>query len=300
LTSFRLRGPIAGGVAALLAACIGFAALIAMRNYRAARSEIEADPPSPILKNIQSVGLPDLQSVSFTSSQGLRIAGWYVPSKNRAAVIVMHGTNSDRSTMLPELRILAAAGFGVLAFDWPGLGESQGPIVWGDAARGALGSAIDWVGSKGDVDRNRIGGLGFSMGGFILAQVAAINPKLRAVVLESAPSSYDAYLDAHFSKWRSLSKWAARRALRDSDLFSPGRSPVQLIGGISPRPLLIIGQSEDPEIIASMTRALYAAAREPKTLWLIEGDQHGGYDQIAGDVYARRLQTFFTEGLLGP
>ena len=145
---------------------------------------------------------------------------------------------------------------------------------------------------------NRIGGLGFSMGGFILTQVAAANQKLHAVVLESAPSSYDAYVDIHFSKWLFLSRWPARWALRKSDLFSAGKSPVQLIGGISPRPLLIIGQSEDPEIAVSMTRELYAAAREPKALWLIEGDQHGGYDEVAGAEYTRRLQLFFTDGLL--
>jgi pimeloyl-ACP methyl ester carboxylesterase len=298
LTAFRLKRTLAGIVIACLIASIVLAALIAMRNYRAARSQLEADPPSPLLKNPQSVGLPDLQAVWFVTPQGLHIAGWYVPSKNRAAVIVMHGTNSDRSTMLPEIRLLADAGFGVLAFDWPGLGESQGTILWGAAARDALSSAVDWVAARSDVDRDRIGGLGFSMGGFILTQVAATNRKLHAVVLESAPSSFDAYIDVHFSKWLFFSKWVARRALRESDLFTPDRSALRLIGDISPRPVLIIGQSGDPEITAPMTRALFAAAHEPKTLWLIDGDRHGGYQQIAGAGYEQRLQAFFSDSLL--
>jgi pimeloyl-ACP methyl ester carboxylesterase len=300
LTAFRLRWTLAGIFAAFLIACVGLAALIAVRNYRAARSQIEADPPSPLLKDPRSAGLPDLQAAAFATPQGLRIAGWYVPSKNGAAVIVTHGTNSDRSTMLPEIRALAQAGFGVLAFDWPGLGESQGPILWGAAARDALGSAIDWVAARSDVDSERIGGLGFSMGGFVLTQVAATNRRLRAIVLESAPSSFDAYIDEHFSKWQFFSKWPARWALRESDLFSAGRAPLQLIGEISPRPVLIIGQSGDPEITVSMTHALYAAAHQPKTLWLIEGDQHGGYDQVAGPEYTRRLQAFFTDNLRAP
>jgi dipeptidyl aminopeptidase/acylaminoacyl peptidase len=289
----------AGIFVAFLVACVGLAAIVATRNYRWARSQLEADPPSPLLKDLQSVGLSGLQAISFKSPEGLNVAGWYVPSRNRAAVIVTHGTNSDRATMLPEIRLLAEAGFGVLAFDWPGLGESEGPVRWGAASRDALTAAIEWVAARADVDRDRIGGMGFSMGGFVMTQVAATDRRLRAIVLESAPSSLDTYIDIHFSTWLFLSKWPARWALRESDLLSIDRSPIRLIGDIAPRPLLIIGQSDDPEIPASMTRALYAAAHEPKTLWLIQGAQHGGYAQVVGaDEYGRRLRAFFADNLL--
>jgi uncharacterized protein len=286
-----------GVIAGFLLVGVALAAIIATRNYEGARSEIEADPPSPLLKDVQRVGLAGLQAVSFLSPTGLHIAGWYVPSKNRAAVIITHGTNSDRTTMLPDIRLLAAAGFGVLAFDWPGLGESEGPLLWGAEARGALSAAIGWVAERDDVDPNRIGAMGFSMGGFILTQVAATDRRLHAVVLESAPSSYDTFIEIHHRKWHFLSEWPARWALRKSDLFSIERSPIRLISGISPRPLLIIGQLDDPEVPASMARALYAAASEPKSLWLMPGDDHGGYAEVAGAEYGRRLLEFFAAGL---
>lgn len=285
-------------IVVVLAACVAFAALIGVRNYRGARSEIEADPPSPLLQRPEGVGIPGIQAVSFVSRDGLRIAAWYVPSKNRAAVIIAHGTNSDRASMLSEIRILADAGFGVLAFDWPGLGESEGSIRWDSAARDALTSAIDWMSARSDADPNRIGGLGFSMGGFVLTQVAAGDRRLRAIALESAPSDFDTFIRLHYTKWGPLSAWPARWALRKSDLFAADRTAVSLVGRISPRPLLIIAQSDDFEIPMEMTQKLYDAAHEPKSLWIIDGSQHGNYAQVAGAEYARRLQAFFADHLL--
>jgi dipeptidyl aminopeptidase/acylaminoacyl peptidase len=299
LTPSRIRGTKAAIIfAAFLVAGVGLASLIAMRSYREARSLIEADPPSTLLKHPETAGVAELQAISFVSVEGLHFAGWYVPSKNRAAVIITHGTNSDRASMLPEIRLLAEAGFGVLAFDWPGLGESEGPILWGAGARDALSAAIDWVSARAGVDGDRIGGLGFSIGGFVLTQVAATDRRLRAIALESTPSSFDAYIRVNYTRWRFLSEWPARWALRGSDLFSIDKSPIRLIGDISPRPLLIIGESDDPEIPSSMTQALFGAAREPKSLWFIRGAQHGGYAQVAGAEYAVRLRKFFTDNLL--
>jgi dipeptidyl aminopeptidase/acylaminoacyl peptidase len=286
--------------AAVAAACAIFVGYISVRNYRWARSLIEADPPSPLLKRPGAAGIANIQVVSFVSRSGLHIGAWYVPSTNRAAVIVAHGTNGDRTSMLDEIRLLSAAGFGVLAFDWPGLGESEGRILWGSEARDALSSAIDWISVKTDVDSNRIGGLGFSMGGFMLTQVAARDHRLRAIALDSAPGDFETYISLHFSRWGPLSSWPARWALRGSDLFAIDGSAVRLIGEISPRPILIIGQSDDFEIPLVMTRRLFDSAREPKTLWIIAGSEHGHFLEAAGAEYGRRLRAFFTDNLLDP
>jgi dipeptidyl aminopeptidase/acylaminoacyl peptidase len=299
LSQFSARAKSVIIFAAVVGACALFAGYISFRNYHWARSEIEADPPSPLLKQPESAGIAHVQAVSFVSRSGLHIAAWYVPSENRAAVIVAHGTNSDRASMLDEIRLLSQAGFGVLAFDWPGLGESDGRILWGSEARDALSSAIDWICARADVDPHRVGGLGFSMGGFMLTQVAARDRRLRAITLASAPSDFDSFISLHYTRWGPLSAWPARWALRGSDLFAADHSAVRLIGEISPRPILIIAQSDDFEIPMAMTRKLFESAREPKTLWIIPGNRHGHYAEAAGAEYGRRLQAFFTDNLLG-
>jgi dipeptidyl aminopeptidase/acylaminoacyl peptidase len=284
-------------LAGCLLASLCFAALIAVRNYRAAHVLIEAEQPSPLLINPGEANLASLQSVTFLS-RGQRLAGWYIPSKNRAAVVVTHGTISDRTGMLAEVRLLSAAGFGVLAFDWPGMGESEGHIQWGTQAQDALRAALDWLVAKPEIDSHRIGGLGFSIGGFILTQVAAKDQRLRAIVVESAANDFDIYVAFHFSKWGVFSRWPARWALRNSGMFSAQDSALRRIAEVSPRPVFIIGETDDPNVPAWMIRTLAAAAREPKQLWLISGAQHGSYEASAGAEYGRRVNEFFEDSLV--
>jgi len=62
------------------------------------------------------------EDVSFTTSDGLELRGWYIPSRNRAAVIAFPG----RSGPQRPARLLARHGYGVLLFDRRGEGESEG------------------------------------------------------------------------------------------------------------------------------------------------------------------------------
>jgi alpha-beta hydrolase superfamily lysophospholipase len=295
-STVRLAAARAAVVA--LALVVLFAGAVVYRNYRAALIDFEPWPASPVLRHPEETGVPDLAQVAFQSSDGLRLSGWYVPSRNRAAVVVTHGTNADRSSMLPELRLLAAAGFGVLAFDWPGDGASQGGIHWGRPERDALIAALTWLAARPDVDADKIGGLGFSMGGYVMTQVAAFDPRLRAVVIEAAPPDFDEYLRHLHGRWGWLGEWPAFRAVDNSGMDRAEMAPRKVIRAIAPRPLLLIGGAVDPVVSPAMIGELYAAAGEPKSLWLVPQARHGGYFQAAAPDYRARLLTFFTAGLL--
>jgi dipeptidyl aminopeptidase/acylaminoacyl peptidase len=301
LFSSRTRGAaVRAGSFTLLALAAFFAVAVAYRNYRAARLDFEPWPMSAALRRPELTGVPNLQLVSFPSADGLRVAGWYAASRNRAAVVVTHGTNADRSSMLPELQLLAAAGFGVLAFDWPGDGDSegQGDIRYGPIERHALTAALAWVAARPEVDPNRIGGLGFSIGGFLMTQVAALDPRLRAIVVEAAPPDYEEYLRRLHRRWSFLSEWPAYWAVRNTGLV-PGRmSPREVIGEISPRSILIIGGALDEAVTPAMANELYAAAGEPKSLWIVPGARHGEYWRAAAEDYRRHLLGFFNANLL--
>src|SRR3712207_3686091 len=80
----------------------------------------------------EPIGSPpsaDYEPVSFASSDGLELSGWYRSSRNRAAVVVVHGAGSDRTGAVAHAELLARHGFGVLVYDSRGRGESEGSPV---------------------------------------------------------------------------------------------------------------------------------------------------------------------------
>jgi hypothetical protein len=93
----------------------------------------------------------DYEQVSFTTSDGLELAGWYIPSKNGAAVIAFPGRNGPQT----HTRMLARHGYGVLLFDRRGQGESEGdPHAFGWKGEKDIKAAIAFLQRRPDVDPN--------------------------------------------------------------------------------------------------------------------------------------------------
>ena len=68
----------------------------------------------------------DFETVTLTSEDGLKLAAWYIPSRNRAAVIVQHGIYMTRAGMLGPAAMLARHGYGVMLVDQRSRGMSEG------------------------------------------------------------------------------------------------------------------------------------------------------------------------------
>jgi fermentation-respiration switch protein FrsA (DUF1100 family) len=61
---------------------------------------------------------------------------------------------------------------------------------------------------------------------------------------------------------------------------------------------MLITGDEDPVVPWRSSEELYAAASEPKELYVVHGAAHGQYPEHAGDEYGRRLVAFFDKALL--
>jgi uncharacterized protein len=235
------------------------------------------------------------EDVAFTTSDGLRLSGWYVPSENGATVIVFPGRRGPQK----PARLLIEHGYGVLLFDRRGEGESEGdPNALGWAGTRDLHAAIAYLQSRPEVDDERIGGLGLSVGGEMMLQAAAETDELKAVVSEGAGirSVRDAADLTGTERWTTMPIWSlttAGTALFASD--PPPRSLTDLSGEISEPAFFIYatpGQGGE-----SLTPTYYEAAKGPKELWAAEGGHTRAMDAEPAE-YERRVVAFFDRNLL--
>ena len=149
-------------------------AIVPTHKYR------EPIPPVP----------PGYQNIDFESSDGLRLSGWYAPSRNGAAVVLVHGGGGDRTGPLDHAALLQRHGYGVLLYDSRGRGESEGtPNAWGWGWERDVEGASQYLAARKDVVDGRIGGLGLSTGADVLIQVAPKRRELKAVVSDGATAA---------------------------------------------------------------------------------------------------------------
>jgi dienelactone hydrolase len=235
------------------------------------------------------------EDVAFSTSDGLRLKGWYVPSENGATVIVFPGRRGPQK----PARLLVEHGYGVLLFDRRGEGESEGdPNTLGWAGTRDLHAGLAYLQSRPEVDDDRIGGLGLSVGGEMMLQAAAETDELKAVVSEGAGirSVRDAADLTGAERWTTMPVWSlttAATALFASDL--PPRALADLSAEIT-EPVFFIyatpGQGGE-----SLTPTYSEAAQGPKELWAAEGG-HTGAINAEPEEYERRVVGFFDRELL--
>ena len=239
---------------------------------------------------------PDLrvpyERVTVTTSDSLELTGSYVPSKNRAAVILFPG-----ATRSAEARMLVRHGYGVLLLNPRGQGTSEGDTIRWAGNRDLIAGA-EYLKTRPDVDDDRIGGFGFSIGGEILIVTAAESDDFAAIVSEGAgyPVGEADLTGAGRLLRPSISMLGAATAV-----FSNQTSPpkiVDRIGEIAPRSVFLIWA--DPGQGGELERQpkYYAAAGAPKQLWQVPGAEHTGGLEAQPAEYERRVVDFFDRSLL--
>ena len=260
---------------------------------------------------VEDYGLDDFElpaeDLSFLSRDGTRLSGWFIPAPGRdaaPAVVLSHGWARSRCELLPHANFLHHAGFAVLVFDYRHRGESDGSeITMGLREQDDLLGALDLLSTRPEVDTERIGAFGMSMGGAITMLVAARDRRIRAIACEAPFDTFDTLMVRgirHYGRLPSfpfspVAKWVLELRLR-------GRldaiAPADVVASLSPRPVFIIADEGDALIGADATERVFQAAVEPKQFWLIAGADHARGWQAGREEYERRLLAFFREALM--
>jgi dienelactone hydrolase len=240
------------------------------------------------------------EDVTLTTSDGLELRGWYVPSRNGAAVIAFPGRKGPQ----PHARMLVRHGYGVLLLDRRGEGASEGdPTSWGWGGARDLQAAVAYLERRPDVRDGRIGGLGLSVGGELMIEAAASTPALKAVAAEGAGirSLREVLSLPGAGKWAIVPFKAVHTAAVAT--FSNRQPPADLkslVTKLAPRPLLLMysGHGQGGEI--DLNPVFHRAAGPAATLWQIRGAGHVGGIRAQPAEYERRVIAFFDANLPEP
>src|SRR3954454_9375330 len=133
----------------------------------------------------RSIGSPPdaaYKTVSFTASDDVDLEGWYRPSRNGAAVLMISGGGGNRRSTLRHAKMLVRHGYGVLLYDPRGSGNSEGTVnSYGWSWEKDAAAALDFLAKRDDVDPGRVGVLGLSTGADVAIDIAARRDDVKAV-----------------------------------------------------------------------------------------------------------------------
>jgi uncharacterized protein len=237
-----------------------------------------------------------VRKVQFGSRSGATIQGWFIPGrKNAGAIILMHGVRANRLSMLDRARFLSKAGFAVLLFDFQAHGESSGEhITFGYLESRDAQAAVDFM--RNNAPGENIGVIGVSMGG---AATLLASPPLDvdAVVLEMVyPTINQAVsnrLTMRVGAWGAvltpLLLWQLKPRLGVS---ADALMPIEKVGSITIPKLFIVG-AQDQHTTLQESEHMFAAAAEPKELWIVEGAKHTDLHAEKTQEYEQRVLGFF-------
>lgn len=252
-----------------------------------------------------SLGIP-YDEVAFPSrGDSLRLSGWLFPREgSQAGIVLVHGKPGHRANpeigLLPLAKDLHDLGYNVLTFDLRGWGQSQkSRFSLGQyETRDVLG-AVDYLTTHGI---ERVGVIGFSMGGAASILAAAGDTSIRALVEDSG---YEDAREIVNLKLPSLSRLPAAftpgvvltaKVLFGIDFDSV--KPIREVGKIKPRRVYFIHGEADTTIPVEHARRLFQSATNPADdLWIVPGVRHVKAYLTHREEYLDRVGKFFGEEL---
>jgi pimeloyl-ACP methyl ester carboxylesterase len=259
--------------------------------------------PSPVGNPPAEVGQGS--EVRLTTEDGVQLGGWYLPGRNGAAVVVRHGSGSNRFAGAGQAAVLARHGYGVLLVDARGHGTSEGRAMdlgWNGEADTA--AAVDFLAGAPGVDPDRIGVLGLSMGAEEALGAAGTDPRIRTVVAEGATgrtAADKAWLSQEYGLAGVLQEQLDRLTYALVDLLASAPVPASLAESVRAAPatpILLIAADQVPDEGHVASRL---ASISPGTVdvWVAPGGHVAALPTTPAE-WERRIITFLDTTLLAP
>jgi fermentation-respiration switch protein FrsA (DUF1100 family) len=226
----------------------------------------------------------------------------YIPSRNGGAVMTIPGAGGTRDSVLDHAIVLAQRGYGVLDLDPRGHGISQGaPMDLGWYGELDVDAGVSFLSRQPDVDPRRIAVLGTSMGGEEALTTAAVDKRISAVVNEGGWCRVFGDLQPLFERDPMQAAlipyyWTFLTSARFMTSAEPPIALARTMPLVSPRPVLLIAASEQPEMLL-MTH-LQDQARTSSDLWIAPETSHTQALYVHPQEWTARVLDFLDKALL--
>lgn len=243
---------------------------------------------------------PQYETIVLTCPDGVRLSAWYIPSKNGAAVLLLHGHSGNRLGVMYHAEALTQAGYGVLLPDLRRHGSSEGQVFGrGETERDDVLTAVTYLSKRPDINPGGIGIFGFSIGGVLALQAAAHTVTVRAVAVDDASPATMADFPAPQGWLNRFINWPLQAYYMTmiQRLYRKRPLPANLtILSRLTQPIFFIATGHGIE--QQLVRRFYDAAPDPKLLWEIPESKHGNGWHTHPDAYGARLVAFFNQALM--
>jgi dipeptidyl aminopeptidase/acylaminoacyl peptidase len=242
--------------------------------------------------------------------EGSTLPAYFVPAASKGpAAIFICGLDTTKELWFLRARFqFAARGINALFIDTPGIGEAlrvQRLVTRHDYEK-PVGAAIDWLQKHPDVDKDRIGIVGSSLGGYYVSRAAAYEPRLKAAV------AWGAIYDYHRVWVRRMAGKGMVAAPRFQLMFITGTDNMEAavekvkefrvadFAGRIRCPFLVMHGAEDQQVLMEDAQAMFdAIGSRDKEMVVFTGENGGAahtqFDnhlpalQVCADWIARKL-----------
>jgi fermentation-respiration switch protein FrsA (DUF1100 family) len=252
-------------------------------------------------RNPSDVGLKSWIDVQFPSTDGLQLGAWFIPVESEEPspiLIYVHGLGSNREGLLDQAQLLYAHGYSALLIDLRNHGGSQGEITTlGFHEVMDVEGAVKFLLDQDEIDPDRIGLIGESMGGAVVIRAAARIPIIKAIVAESAYTSLEDNLEQGVRALTGLPPFPFAPLVvwfgeRETGADITMVRPIDDLDQIPPRSIMFIHGEQDPIVEVNNSRKLYEAASEPKEILIISNAGHGGLLDKNPELFQSRVVDF--------
>ena len=236
-------------------------------------------PERVLLTDPGSIGLY-FENISFETSDGVELSGWFIPSDSaRGVILFCHGNAGNISHRLESIQIFHQLGLDVFIFDYQGYGQSEGKPTEQGTYKDAE-AAWHYLVEERQMDPRGVIVFGRSLGGAVASWLAQSHTP-GALVLESTFTSVP---DVAVALYPYLPVRLLLRFRYDT---------AEYLGRVD-CPVLIIHSRNDEIMPFSHGRRLFEIASEPKRFVEISGSHNEGFI-ASGEHYEEGLNAFISE-----